>query len=294
MIAFRRIDVADLNGLARALMRASGALGDTEVVLDGRPFAVGDRVQLRRNDRRLGVANGERGVIASVDPSRGELNVQLAGRRMRLDDTYLRRGDPRRGPSLVHGYAITGHSAQGLTAGEAFVLVSSEASREWVYTALSRGRDANRLYALAPEPEDRAEIAPETERKATAREAVSAAVQRSSAQTLASEVAGTLSLAVYARDAAQEQLADATRNRESLEQRQPSALRPFARARHSAELGAAHQRERDARRGLDERLERERVERARLESVRKQRPEPEPEQPRARRRSAGRGWELGR
>ncbi len=69
MIAFRRVDVADLNGRARALMRAAGALGEQELALAGGAFAVGDRVVLRRNDRRLGVANGERGVVAAVEPS---------------------------------------------------------------------------------------------------------------------------------------------------------------------------------------------------------------------------------
>ena len=49
----------------------------------------------------------------------------------------------------MHGYAITGHSAQGLTCDRAFVLVTSEASREWCYTALSRGREANRIYAVS-------------------------------------------------------------------------------------------------------------------------------------------------
>ncbi len=46
MVARRRVDVADLNGRAHALMRAAGALGPGE-----HGFAVGDRVLLRRNDR---------------------------------------------------------------------------------------------------------------------------------------------------------------------------------------------------------------------------------------------------
>ncbi len=36
MIAFRRADVADLNGRARALMRAAGALGEQELDARGR------------------------------------------------------------------------------------------------------------------------------------------------------------------------------------------------------------------------------------------------------------------
>ncbi len=105
---------------------------------------------------------------------------------------------------------------------------------------------------------------------------------------------GDLALAVYARETAEEHLGDATRDRESLEQRLPSALRPFARARHGAELDAARRREDEARHDLGERLKLERAERARLDAIREQTPVAEPERQRARRREAGRGWELGR
>ena len=149
MIAFRRVDVADLNGRARALMRASGRLGPAELELPGGAFAVGDRVRLRRNDRRLGVANGERATVVAVDVERGAMALDVDGRRVALDRAYLGLTSDRAGASLVHGYAITGHSAQGLTCDRAFVLVTSEASREWCYTALSRGRQENRIYAMA-------------------------------------------------------------------------------------------------------------------------------------------------
>jgi ATP-dependent exoDNAse (exonuclease V) alpha subunit len=84
MIAHRRRDVADLNGRAHALMRAAGALGDKEV--DG--ISVGDRVVMRRNDRRLGVVNGERGTVVGVG-DRG-LEVELRGRTVRLDRSTSR------------------------------------------------------------------------------------------------------------------------------------------------------------------------------------------------------------
>ena len=83
----------------------------------------------------------------------------------------------------MHGYAITGHSAQGLTCDRAFVLVTSEASREWCYTALSRGRQANRIYAVAREPEERDEFAPSERRRRDGRDVLADAFGRSAAQT---------------------------------------------------------------------------------------------------------------
>ena len=160
MIAYRRADVVDLNGQARALMRAAGALGEPELRVAGGSFAVGDRVALRRNDARLTVANGDRGTVRAVDPAAGSLDVDVGGRQVRLDNAYIARSNQRNGPSVAHGYAITGHSAQGMTCREAFVLAPGPVSREWGYTALSRGREANRLYTAAGEPDERAEYAP--------------------------------------------------------------------------------------------------------------------------------------
>ncbi len=70
MIAHRRSDVVDLNGRARALLRETGQLGDVELDAGGRMFAVGDRVVTSRNDRRLGVVNGDRGEVTGIDLDR--------------------------------------------------------------------------------------------------------------------------------------------------------------------------------------------------------------------------------
>jgi conjugative relaxase-like TrwC/TraI family protein len=183
MIAFRRVDVADLNGRARALMRSSGRLGFDELTLPGGAFSVGDRVLLRRNDRRLDLANGDRAAVVAVDVARGTMGLDIAGRRAAVDRAYLEQTSERAGASLVHGYAIAGHSAQGLTCDRAFVLITSEASREWCYTALSRGRQANRIYAVVPDDE-RLEYAPTRGRR---RDVLADAFGRSDAQALATE-----------------------------------------------------------------------------------------------------------
>jgi ATP-dependent exoDNAse (exonuclease V) alpha subunit len=63
MIAHRRRDVADLNGRAHEVMRVAGALSGPEISVGDLRVAVGDRVLLRRNHRRLGVVNGDRGLV---------------------------------------------------------------------------------------------------------------------------------------------------------------------------------------------------------------------------------------
>jgi ATP-dependent exoDNAse (exonuclease V) alpha subunit len=258
MIAFRRVDVADLNRRARTLMRTEGHLGPTELELPGGRFAVGDRVSLRRNDSRIGVANGDRGVVADVDPRARTLAVDIGARRVRLDAAYVERISQRTGPSLAHGYAITGHSAQGLTCDRAFVLVTNEASREWCYTALSRGRISNQLYAVAREPSERDEYAPTSARLADPREVLAAALTRSDAQTLATDAGATsrlaqaLGRAKAELDAAERAARRATRDRAELERHAPHPLALRARARHTGRLAEARTVEGAARARRDE------------------------------------------
>jgi Ti-type conjugative transfer relaxase TraA len=145
MIAHRRVDVADLNARARALLRATRQLGDLQLEAGGRGFAVGDRVVACRNDRRLGVVNGDRGEVVAVDLDRRTAHLRLSGgATVNLDATYLDDGH------VDHGYALTTHKAQGATVDRGFVLGSDQLSREWGYTALSRHRDEVRFYVVSP------------------------------------------------------------------------------------------------------------------------------------------------
>jgi Ti-type conjugative transfer relaxase TraA len=145
MIAHRRSDVADLNGRARALLREVGQLGDVELNAGGRMFAVGDRVVASRNDRPIGVVNGDRGEVTAVDLDRRTAQLRLSGgATVNLDAAYIEDGH------LDHGYALTAHKAQGATVDRAFVLGSDDLYREWGYTALSRHRDEARFYLVSP------------------------------------------------------------------------------------------------------------------------------------------------
>jgi conjugative relaxase-like TrwC/TraI family protein len=181
IIAFRRADVADLNRRARAVMLASGRLGDTSLVAGEGEFRAGDHVLLRLNDRRLAVANGERGLVQEVDREARTLSVAVGKRLVRLDARYL---DAKERCTISHGYAITGHAAQGLTTSRAYVLGSEALYREWAYVALSRGRQLNRFYVVASGSLERDEFAP-VDRSGAPLDAVRAALARSRAERLA-------------------------------------------------------------------------------------------------------------
>ncbi|HYF24938.1 MAG TPA: AAA family ATPase [Baekduia sp.] len=151
MIAHRRVDVAELNSRARNLMRANGRLGEDELVAGGRAFSVGDRVLAKHNDRRLDLVNGTRGEVTGVDMEHRSVEMRLKdGSTRRADAAFLDR------EGLMHGYAFTGHAAQGATVDRAFVLGSDDLYREWGYRTMTRHREEARYYVVSPGSVERA------------------------------------------------------------------------------------------------------------------------------------------
>jgi conjugative relaxase-like TrwC/TraI family protein len=142
MIALRRRDVAEFNALARALMETHGRLGAERLTVAQQEFGPGDRVVCLRNSDALGVMNGTRGTVESVDRGTRRLTVSTdRGDTVQLTSRYLAAGH------LRHAYALTGHSGQGVTVDRAFVLASGDGQlQEWGYVALSRARTETRLY----------------------------------------------------------------------------------------------------------------------------------------------------
>ena len=187
MIALRRSDVRDLNDRARALMCEHGRLGPDLLQVGERDFAVGDEVVALKNAPRLDVVNGTRGVVTRIDAQAGGLVLCTTdGRKVELPRDYLESQTERGGPTLDHGYAITGHKAQGITTDRAFVLGSDKLYREWGYVAMSRGRVENRLYVVGVAGRERDEYAP-AERRPDSLDRVRRALGHSRAQTAAIE-----------------------------------------------------------------------------------------------------------
>jgi len=83
-----------------------------------RELSVGDRIQFTAPDKSLGVANRDMAAIEAIHPD-GRLSV-------RLDNNRQIEFNPNEHRHLDHGYAVTSHSAQGLTAER--VLVHADTS----------------------------------------------------------------------------------------------------------------------------------------------------------------------
>ena len=146
ILAQRRDEVAALNELARAKAVEAGRVHGPTLTVDGKEYQAGDRVLCLTNDRGNGVSNGTRGTVVAVDVERQTLTLERGDHRQVVIDTT-------RYDAIDRGYAMTVHKAQGMTAEVALLVGSDGATREWTYTAMSRGTEATHYYAVAQPPE---------------------------------------------------------------------------------------------------------------------------------------------
>jgi conjugative relaxase-like TrwC/TraI family protein len=141
-----------------------------------REFAVGDRLQWTAPNKELGVANRDLGTVEQIG-SNGQLTVRMDnGKAVAFDSNQMRHFD--------HGYAVTSHSSQGLTADRVLVNIDSNVHRELIntrfaYVSVSRAAHDAQLY---------------TDSAALLASSLSHAVTKSSALSTAQTIATGLSI----------------------------------------------------------------------------------------------------
>ncbi len=109
-----------------------------------RDFAKGDRIQFTAPSRDLGVANRDMATIQKIDGT--QVTVKMDGARDRsvvFDSRQMRHFD--------HGYAVTSHSSQGVTAERVLVNMDTKAHSELIntrfaYVAVSRASHEAQIY----------------------------------------------------------------------------------------------------------------------------------------------------
>lgn len=191
LLADSNESVQALNNRARADLIFDGAVNaQREVELhDGTRAAAGDTVITRRNNRRLRagrswVRNGDRWMITEVHDD-GALTLRRAGRRgggsVVVPTEYAT-------AHLDLGYAITSYRAQGITVDSAHVLADASMTRETLYVAMTRGREANIAYVAVDKP-DPAHDGPHPgdNTEATARSVLCGVLQHAGAELSAHE-----------------------------------------------------------------------------------------------------------
>ena len=188
MVARSNEQVDELNLRAQRLLVELGRVRPGGVAIAGRAVAnVGDIVVTRHPDRRIRVSgrsehvrNGARWRVVEVGPA-GLLTEQLGappgGRpgRARIPARYA-------AEHVRLGYAATGHSSQGRTVDQVGVVVEGGEDANWLYSAVTRGRQAPMLFVATEATELAAEYGKEPP---TARQVLQAVVLRNGEQRTA-------------------------------------------------------------------------------------------------------------
>ena len=111
-----------------------------------REFAVGDRLSFTAPSKELGVANRDLGTVQRIDKN-GQLSVKMDnGKSVSFDANQMRHFD--------HGYAVTSHSSQGLTADRVLVNIDTNSHPELInprfaYVSVSRAAHDAQIYTNA-------------------------------------------------------------------------------------------------------------------------------------------------
>jgi ATP-dependent exoDNAse (exonuclease V) alpha subunit len=175
VLAFTNAQTIEINQTIRKALKREGLIDQKDIVdINGRSFAIGDKVVFLENDKtrlvitdRDGVVkegghikNGTQGKIKGVN-QQGDLQVQLNDNLfttiacIQTSTSKVAIGQPEPDSirtyvytNIAHGYAVTCHKAQGQTIDNVFVAASKNMDAKGVYVAMTRHRhDVQLFYA---------------------------------------------------------------------------------------------------------------------------------------------------
>jgi hypothetical protein len=144
MLAWRHVNVAELNRRARQAIDDAGGLGGPELVAPGgRAYRAGDRVVTLAPGAGGRLVTSERATVTGVDPTTATITIRTTS-----GDMHLLAGDDIAAGRLDHAYATTVHRSQGATFATVHRLEDG-GGRELAYVAMSRARHQATAYVVA-------------------------------------------------------------------------------------------------------------------------------------------------
>lgn len=140
LTAYRKVDVTELNARARAAIQEKGLLdgilAEVKTSTGIKEFQGGDRIYFSRNNKTMGVMNGETGTLKEIaQDSNGTWLFHV-----RMDSGKDLSFDPLRYEHFQHGYAITINKSQGETGSETYNYIGFQ-GLEQLYVQLTRHKD---------------------------------------------------------------------------------------------------------------------------------------------------------
>lgn len=142
ILAQRNSDVKLLNEIAREKMKTLGLLGKDFKITTSHHGVIklssGEKILFLRNDRSLGISNGEFAVVSKIVDE--NITVKLPTREVTFSTNDYQ--------DFNYGYASTVHKSQGSTFDQVFVYIGSPTwDRYLSYVAMTRHRKSVNVYA---------------------------------------------------------------------------------------------------------------------------------------------------
>lgn len=178
VFAYTNADVDAFNAKLRAVCRQRGDLTSPDTrfsvcyraVPEGEreethevDFAVGDRVQFTKTDKRIRIYNGNVGTITSLDPVTGEMTARLDAASNGRFRTVRWNANEFNG--FRHGYAGTIYKGQGKTLDRTYLYHNEYWSSAPSYVALTRQRKSASLFVARETAQDESELARQMSRQ---------------------------------------------------------------------------------------------------------------------------------
>lgn len=147
-------EATGLNEHIRAGRVERGHVDDSRTVTgsDGLAIGAGDRIQTRKNNSNLGVANRQNWIVQHVT-DHGTLYAKEAGTGQRNPHTVRLPADYVAEHAHL-SYASTAYGVQGVTVNESHTVLSDALDAAGVYVAMTRGRHTNHLHVIAETVDD--------------------------------------------------------------------------------------------------------------------------------------------
>jgi len=115
--------------------------------------AIGDRLRILKNNKQLGISNGDLATVSDINISdAGDTVLTVAmdnGKQVEINTGEFN--------NIMHGYYITAHASQGATVKEAYIYSSSFNSKEMAYVQGSRHEEHSEIFASEQEVGELAE-----------------------------------------------------------------------------------------------------------------------------------------
>ncbi len=151
LIAHSNQHVRFINEMVRTLRKERGEIDSKELkcaTTQGTIFvSEGDRIEFRRNDKKMGIINGTKGTLVSASENRFIVQIEEGNKARTVSF------DPKTYNAFQLGYATSHYRSQGQTVDRAYVLYSRTNSMREFYVEMTRHTD--KAYCFVPEQDAR-------------------------------------------------------------------------------------------------------------------------------------------